>query len=205
MPASARSRRKADGVFLNCPFDESYRQIFNAIIFTIYDCGFLPRCALEVDDGTETRISKILSLIRHCRFGIHDISYTRLDPLTGLPRFNMPFELGVFFGCKSFGAGRLHGTKYGLILDEVPFRYQRFISDLAGLDIRYHHGDPGLAVKAVREWLRTISRSPIPGAETIWKRYARFQRALPRICRQNKIRLEDIGSRRRGWRKPNNW
>jgi len=35
-----------DNVFLNCPFDPEYRQIFNAIVFTIYDCGFVARCSL---------------------------------------------------------------------------------------------------------------------------------------------------------------
>ena len=29
-------------VFINCPFDASYRQLFRALVFTIQDCGFMP-------------------------------------------------------------------------------------------------------------------------------------------------------------------
>ena len=38
---------KTDRVFINCPFDQNYKPLFEAIIFTIYDCGFRPICALE--------------------------------------------------------------------------------------------------------------------------------------------------------------
>jgi hypothetical protein len=29
-------------VFVNCPFDPGYKQQFDALIFTIFDCGFIP-------------------------------------------------------------------------------------------------------------------------------------------------------------------
>lgn len=131
----------SNGVFLNCPFDSSYRPLFHAIIFAVFDAGFLPRCTLECDDATEVRWTKILRVISQCRYSIHDISYAKLDPASGLPRFNMPLELGVFLGCKAFGS-RPHRRKVGLVLDQEPFRYQKFVSDLAGLDIRAHQNDP---------------------------------------------------------------
>ncbi len=37
-------------VFVNCPFDEAYKDIFYAIIFTVFDCGFNVRCGLEIED-----------------------------------------------------------------------------------------------------------------------------------------------------------
>ena len=43
-------------------------------------------------------------MIADCRYGIHDISRTELDRDSGLPRFNMPLELGIFLGAKRFGA-----------------------------------------------------------------------------------------------------
>jgi len=124
-PISAGEGREVVSVFLNCPFDVSYRPILDAIVFAVFDAGFLPRCALEYDDGTEIRLSKILRIISQCTHGIHDISYTNLDPATGLPRFNMPFELGIFMGCKAFGKNP-HQAKVGLVLDQEPFRYQKF-------------------------------------------------------------------------------
>ena len=36
-----------DNVFLNCPFDAAYKQLFDALVFAVHDCGFIPRCALE--------------------------------------------------------------------------------------------------------------------------------------------------------------
>ncbi len=34
-----------NNVFINCPFDEKYNPIFNAILFTVRRCGFVLRCA----------------------------------------------------------------------------------------------------------------------------------------------------------------
>jgi len=85
-------------VFINCPFDPSYRQIFDAIVFSVCLLGFEPRCALEQESGTEERLAKILKLIEKCPFGIHDLSYMKMDPRTRLARHNMPFELGLFLG-----------------------------------------------------------------------------------------------------------
>jgi hypothetical protein len=40
-------------VFINCPFDNTYKPIFDAIVFAIYDLGFVARSSLEIDDGAE--------------------------------------------------------------------------------------------------------------------------------------------------------
>lgn len=89
-------------LFLNCPFDDAYRPIYEAIIFAVLHCGFVIRCARERDDSGETRIGKIVEIIRDSQFGIHDISRVEHDEVNGLPRFNMPLELGLFLGAKSF-------------------------------------------------------------------------------------------------------
>ena len=96
-------KQKAPGtykrqVFINCPFDAEYLPLFRIIVFVVNACGYHVRCALESQDAGEVRMVKILRLIRECQFGIHDISRTELDPANGLPRFNMPLELGLFLG-----------------------------------------------------------------------------------------------------------
>jgi len=96
-PASNRD------VFINCPFDAEYKQLFYAIVFTVIRSGFRARCALETDDASENRFAKICSIIKDCRYGVHDISRTEADGNPPLPRFNMPLELGVFLGAKSYG------------------------------------------------------------------------------------------------------
>ena len=56
-------------VFINCPFDDEYRPLFRAMVFTIYKCGFLPRCAAEVSDSGQNRLDKIMDIIDECGFG----------------------------------------------------------------------------------------------------------------------------------------
>jgi hypothetical protein len=182
----------ARNVFINCPFDEKYRPFFHAAVFTVVDCGFVPRCGLEVDDGSEVRIDKVCLLIGECRFGIHDLSRTELDSRSRLPRFNMPLELGIFIGAKRFG-GRLHHRKSCLILDTEPYRYQAFISDIAGQDIRAHGGDHRRLVRAIRDWLRAASRrATLPGGAEIFERFRQFQTALPGICRRLRLKVDEI-------------
>lgn len=52
-----------DSVFVNCPFDEAYKPLMYAIVYTIYRCGFVPCTALQEDDGTDFRLQKILRCI----------------------------------------------------------------------------------------------------------------------------------------------
>jgi hypothetical protein len=127
-------------VFINCPFSPDYQEIFRAILFSIYSCGFRPRCAFEISDSSQNRLAKIESIVEQSQFGIHDISYMKLDPNTKLGRFNMPFELGLFFGAKRFGS-RLQKRKIALILDHGGYRYRAALSDISGQDIAVHKGN----------------------------------------------------------------
>jgi hypothetical protein len=172
----------ATSVFVNCPFDRQYKPLFEAILFAIVDCGFRPSCSLEIDDGSQIRVEKIFKLIAGCRFGIHDISRTDLDETSRLPRFNMPLELGIFLGAKRYGRGG-QKDKVGLILDRERYRYQAFISDIAGQDIREHGDDPSRVIAIVRDWLRSAShRADIPSGSIISQRYERFRLRLPALC-----------------------
>lgn len=185
--------RYENAVFVNCPFDDAYRNLFEALVFAIHDCGYVAHCALEVDDGSEVRIEKIAKIIAACRFGIHDISRTEADPETGLPRFNMPFELGLFLGAKRYGRAEQR-RKSCLILDVDRFRYQKFISDIAGQDIAAHEGKPARAIRLVRDWLGSVTPSflLLPGGSAISSRYQRFRAALPTSCEQLNLRSDEL-------------
>lgn len=161
-------------VFINCPFDKDYAPLFDALIFGVLACGFRPRSARELDDGGQARIEKLYGIIEECRYGVHDLSRTELDEVNQLPRFNMPLELGLFLGAKRFG-GDTHRTKRCLILDIEPWRYQRFISDLAGMDIADHGGEVGRVLARLRNWLANVSRRRLIGAEALVDSYQRFQ------------------------------
>jgi hypothetical protein len=176
--------RRKQPVFVNCPFDEDYLPLFRAMIFTIARCGFEPRCALEVIDGAATRISKIEKLIEECPLGIHDISRTELDAASNLPRFNMPLELGLFLGAKRYGDAAQRRKKC-LVLDVERYRFQRFMSDIAGQDIEAHGGQVGEIINRVRAFLNSTSRgAPLAGPANILADYAVFQGRLPIVCRE---------------------
>ena len=179
-------------VFINCPFDEDYRQTFNAIIFTILNCGYSPRCAMEIEDAGETRISKIFNIISECKFGIHDISRTELDQANQLPRFNMPLELGMYFGAKRYG-DKKQKQKTCLILDREQYRYQIFISDISGQDIHCHNNDPVEVIPIVRGWLRNQSgRTTIIGGVEIQNRYELFIDNLPDLCAALQLTVDEL-------------
>ena len=180
MPTRARS--SANDVFVNCPFDSHYDPIFRALIFAIYACGFRPRSAKELDDAGQTRIDKLYGLIAECRYGIHDISRTELDAVNNLPRFNMPLELGIFLGAKRYGDASQKAKRL-LVLDVEQYRYQRFISDLAGIDIHDHRCDPDRALRETRNWLANVSRRDLPSANRIEKLYKRFLADLPALAK----------------------
>lgn len=176
-----RSGTSADDVFINCPFDPAYNPSFRAIVFAIYACGFRPRSAMELDDGGQTRIDKLYGLIGECRYGIHDLSRTELDDINHLPRFNMPLELGLFLGAKRFG-GQAQSAKRLLILDVERYRYQRFISDLAGMDIHGHDGDAVTALRKTRDWLANVSRRQLPSADRVARLFQSFMADLPTLA-----------------------
>ena len=149
-------------VFVNCPFDAAYRSLFEALVFAVHDCGYIARCALEIDDASQIRIEKVERIIAGCKFGIHDISRTEPDAATGLPRFNMPLELGMFLGAKRFGRAE-QKSKVCLILDTERYRYQKFISDISGQDITAHQGKPEQVTKVVRPGGHVKLPHPWPG------------------------------------------
>ena len=178
----------ANAVFLNVPFDAAYRPLFEALVFCAIDCGHEPRCALEASDGGHVRVEKIARIIADCAFGVHDISRTELDRESRLPRFNMPFELGLFLGAKRFG-DRRQKRKSTLILDRERYRYQKYLSDIAGQDIKAHGNQPTQLIGAVRDWLRDAQpQQHLPSSAVIASRYNKFRSDLPGLCR--KMRLD---------------
>jgi len=160
-------------VFINCPFDEEYAPILQAIIFVVVVLGFNPRLASERNDSGESRLEKIREIIEDCRLSIHDLSRCQARRKGEYFRLNMPFELGMDWGCRNYyGDGR--DQKRFLILEEKPYRFQAAISDLSGCDIEVHGGRYDRAMKRVRDWLRQQTGCKAPGPEGLRREYATF-------------------------------
>lgn len=163
-----------DSVFINCPFDADYDPLLQAILFCVVFLGLTPRLARERADGGEVRLEKILTLIEDSKYSIHDLSRCQAKKKGEHYRLNMPFELGIDYGCRKY-YGDDRNTKKILILEEKSYRYQAALSDLAGCDIEAHGGRFEVAVRKVRNWLVAEAGIKAVGASAILDAYVDFQ------------------------------
>jgi hypothetical protein len=161
-------------VFVNCPFDEAFAPLLQAIAFCITDLDLCPRIAPENANNAANRLDRIIALIRGSKYGIHDLSRCKSNAIGEYARLNMPFELGMDHACARFGSAHL-AEKAILILEETRYDYQKGLSDISGWDIHAHDGDYIKVVRIVRDWLvRQAGAQPI-GASKIQGDYATFQ------------------------------
>jgi hypothetical protein len=161
-------------VFINCPFDDDYAPILQAIAFCICDLGFVPRIAPEVADNAANRLDRVIDLIRGSKYGIHDLSRCKSSSANEFSRMNMPFELGLDHGSRRYGDANLK-LKTILILEHARYDYQKALSDIAGWDIQHHGGDHIAAVRTVSLWLHRQANAEKIGASRILGNYATFQ------------------------------
>jgi hypothetical protein len=161
-------------VFINCPFDEDFAPILQAVAFCVVHLGFHPRLAPENADNAAARLDRIREIVRGSRYGIHDLSRCKATVAGEFARMNMPFELGIDHACRLFGEGELQ-QKSILILERDRFDYQRVLSDISGWDIHAHAGDFEKAVRHVRNWLVAHAGAANVGAALILGKYIAFQ------------------------------
>ena len=160
-------------VFVNCPFDAKYLPLLRPLLFTIIYLGLKPRIALEAIDSGDLRLNKIVDLIRDSRFSIHDLSRSEAAVAGELYRLNMPFELGIDFGCRLFGSRRQR-DKRTLVLEAKPHRYKASISDLGGADIECHEDEPYKVIGVVRNWLKNVCLAQALGPALISSAFTDF-------------------------------
>lgn len=172
---------QATNVFINCPFDEQFKPCFEAILFVVTSSGYRVRCALEESNTGDIRFDKLCRLIRESGKSVHDLSRVDLGD-AGLPRFNMPFELGLYLGAYRFG-GKSHQQKSSLIMVSTPYRLPVYLSDLAGNDPRAHNDRPEEIIRIIRAYLHTRpDGSHLPGAARVMSEFHRFKASLPDLA-----------------------
>jgi len=164
-------------VFINCPFDNQYHSsLLKPILFTIVYLGFTPQIASQTADSGEQRINKILALILKSRYSLHDLSRIRSRRRGEFFRLNIPFELGIDYGCRRAAAGYLRKKRF-LVLGAKPHDYKRALSDLGGIDAKSHANDPEKAVIALRNWfVETVHLKRAPSGSTLWEGFNYFHR-----------------------------
>ena len=105
---------------------------------------------------------------------------------------NMPLELGVFLGARKYG-GRVQQRKSCIIFDRERYRFQRYMSDIAGQDIHSHDGDVTTLVTELANWLRAQSGDPkVPGGVAISNEFEDFQAALPAIYAARQLDPDEV-------------
>ena len=159
-------------VFINCPFDKEYTSLVRPLVFTIIYINLTPHISQTIS-SSNIRINQIKKFIGMCKFGIHDLSRSKAMKKGELPRFNMPFELGLDLGALEYGDKKLK-TKKILILEKDKYRYQQFISDISGQDIVNHNDTPITLVKRVRDWYSANCESLTASSSEIWTAFNQF-------------------------------
>lgn len=162
----------ATKVFINCPFDNTFFPLLKCLLFTLIYIDLKPQIS-ETSDSGEARLHKLKDLMKDSQFSIHDLSRVEALKAGDLPRFNMPFECGIDFGLKLSNEVAFHSKRF-LILETERYRYQRFISDISGNDIKSHNNDPERMIKVVRDWFKT-SFDNIPRHRETWLSYNEFE------------------------------
>jgi hypothetical protein len=179
-------------VFINCPFDSAYLDLLRPILFSIVWMGYTPRISTERSDSAEVRLHKIVGLIHESRFSVHDLSRMRSKKAGEFARMNMPFELGMDVGCRTYG-GEAYQEKRCLVLATGRYDYMKALSDLSGVDIEAHEDDPKLVVRALRNWfVTTVGLRGVASPSRLWNYFTDFTAAFYLARKQDGFTDEDL-------------
>ena len=143
-------------VFLNLAFDRRREYLYLALIAGVVGVGLNPRCVVELP-ANAIRLDRLRQLIASCRYSIHDMSAVEVTARPfRVPRFNMPFELGLAIGIQL--DSEEHECR---VMESVRHRVDQSLSDLRGIDAYIHRGTPDGVLDAVRNMFAAIPRQPL--------------------------------------------
>lgn len=154
-PAAPVDSTYEKSVFLNVPYDRPYARLLPALIASLVALGRIPRCALEIHGGA--RLDQIYDLIASCRSSINDLSRVTLSGPFRVPRFNMPFELGIAFSLAKTAGHRIY------LFEAKERLLQSSLSDMNGYDAEVHGSSPAMVIYSLVDWFVTPDGAPAPG------------------------------------------
>ena len=140
-----RSRR-IDSVFLNIPYDREFEDLYLAYIVGLTQLGLRVNATFAVPN--QGRLETIIGMIEESKYSVHDLSRIQLSK--GIPRFNMPVELGLAL----YRSHVTRGKHRVYVFEAKHYRTQRSTSDINGIDPQIHHGN----VKGIMAGLRNVFR-----------------------------------------------
>ena len=167
------SRKRIESVFLNIPYDNEFEDLYVAYIVGLTQLGLRVKASLAVPN--QGRLETIIGLIVKSDYSIHDLS--RIEISKGIPRFNMPVELGLAL----YRSHATNGRHWVYVFESKPYRAQKTTSDINGIDPQIHHGTP----KGVMAGLRNILRQPgdVTTVPEMLISYDAVKRKLPELRR----------------------
>ncbi len=164
-PRSRGRRSDAKAVFLNIPYDKEFKPLYLAYIVGLSALRLIPVATLGIPG--DRRLDRIFSLLRSCKYSIHDLSRVEVDaspPRT--PRFNMPLELGLAIAWRRVGSP----SHTWFIFESQLRRAEKSCSDISGTDVYLHDADVRGVFRQLRNALVRPSGQPtVPQMMTIYE------------------------------------
>jgi len=141
-------RKRIGSVFLNIPYDSGFEDLYLAYIVGLTQLGLRVNATVAVPN--QGCLETIIKLIEESSISIHDLS--RIQISKGIPRFNMPVELGLAL----YRSHVTRGMHRACVFESKPYRAQRSTSDINGIDPQIHNG----TAKGVMAGVRNIFKQP---------------------------------------------
>lgn len=159
-------------VFLNVPYDSPFENLYLAYIVGLTQLGLTINATLAVPN--QGRLDRIVNLIEQSDASIHDLS--RIELSSGIPRFNMPLELGLAL----YRSRATNGRHKVFVFEKKPYRMQHSTSDVSGIDPQIHNGRPKGVMAGLRNIFYQEDGTTVP---EMLSSYRAVKRRLPELRR----------------------
>ena len=159
-------------VFLNIPYDSKFEDLYLAYIVGLTQLGLKVNLTLAVPN--QGRLDRIINLIEDSTVSIHDLS--RIELTSGIPRFNMPLELGLAL----YRSRATKGRHRVFVFESKPYRMQRSTSDISGIDPQIHKKTPKGVMAGLRNIFYQADGTTVPEMLSIFRA---VKRRLPELRR----------------------
>jgi hypothetical protein len=194
---AAKPKINPSDVFINAPFDDDYERVFVATLAGLVGLGLNPRCVLEIPPNAD-RLRRLHGLISVCPFSLHDLSRVQVSRSGQfrVPRFNMPFELGLAAAIAETNNGASHQW---MMLEEKRFRLGQSLSDVSGYDSYVHGGTIEGMVDALLDIFSNLPAPPLSSKQDlmwVYRQLRVFQNTLrANLYRPNSFKLLVLAAR----------
>ena len=165
-------RTRVQSVFLNIPYDAQFEELYLAYIVGLTQLGLKINATLALPN--QDRLKRIVGLIEKSDVSIHDLS--RIESSSGVPRFNMPLELGLAL----FRSHVTRGRHRVFVFEKKAYRVQRSTSDVNGIDPQIHKGRPKGVMAGLRNIFYQSDGTTVP---EMLSSYRAVKRKLPELRR----------------------